>query len=197
MKGIILIGLLAVTASLASHAAAPSNHKLKVIEYASATSFEYDIRAKSFPGDVAAPYATVWASAMDNCDVRSGYVTEYHDGIKRSYYDTREGGVRVNAYATCRVAEDPFADRVKDGVVPIATLGSGDGIGPATSLAQASGEPHAAYRAVRDLVYKTCLDQRRRVRFMSTHVDNRPNMTPQVEARFACNTSLDAGNQMD
>ncbi|SKB35993.1 hypothetical protein [Luteibacter sp. 22Crub2.1] len=197
MKGLIIVGLLATTGLAHASPTSPADHRLKIVEYASATSFEYDVRAKGVLGDVVAPYATVWTSAMRNCDVRGGYVTEYHDGFKRSYYDTREGSVRVNAYATCRVAEDPFAHLIKESPMPVASIVTGDGLGPSTGLAQASGEPHAAYRAVRDLVYKTCLDQGRRVRFMSTHVDNRPNATPQVEGRFACNSGLDAGNQRD
>jgi hypothetical protein len=171
--------------------------RLTIYETSSTTAFEYDVRDKGRLGTHRETYERVWANATKNCDMRGGYMSDYHDGFKRSYFDTREGAVRMNAYATCNMPYPDFDRRNEGDALPVATLVTGTGIHPSTGLAQAGGRPFDAYLSVRDLVYRTCLDQDRRVRFMSTAITPRPDGSRLVEARFACNAGMTASNQSD
>jgi hypothetical protein len=185
--------------SLASAADAPPvDSRLAIVEQPSAVAFEYDVRSKGFPGAFRETYASVWAHALYNCDKRGGYVTEYHDGFKRSYVDTREGAARVNAYATCRIdaASEPAA-MADDTPAPAARLVLGSGLAPSNGVVQASGHPRQAYESARELVYQTCLGNDRRVRFMSTAMKPGASGGSEVEIRFACNAGMKASSQVD
>jgi hypothetical protein len=168
-----------------------------IVEQQSALAFEYDVRTKGVPGAFRPTYEALWAAAMKNCDVRGGYLSEYHDGFKRRYVDTREGGVRGNAYANCRIdtPEEPTLTGAEP--TPLATLTIGTGLDGTKGLIEASGNKRLAYLAVRAKVFQTCLDNNRRVRFMSLATTPKRHGEADVEARFACNSAMDASPQRD
>lgn len=189
------VGALATAAS-ATAPFAPTS-RLKVIETSSTKSFEYEVRDKGWPGAHRETYESVWAATTRQCDMRAGYISEYHDGFKRSYFDTREGAARVNAYATCTVPYPEFDSRNDADALPVASIATGTGIDGRSGLAQATGRAVDAYRAARELVYRTCIDQDRRIRFMSTGITALKDGSRQVEIRFACNSAMSASNQSD
>jgi hypothetical protein len=195
----LLCAAVLLTASPAfadARSAAPAR-EARIVEQASAVAFEYDVRQKGPPGAFRPTYEALWAATMKNCDVRGGYLSEYHDGFKRSYFDTREGGVRSNAYASCRIdiPEEPALTGSEP--VPLATLVTGTGLDGTKGLVNASGNTRLAYLAVREKVFQTCLDNDRRVRFMSVATTPKPNGDTTVEARFACNSAMKASSQRD
>lgn len=184
--------------SVFAEATSPSpGHEPKIVEQESAVAFEYDVRNKGVLGSFRPTYEALWAATMKNCDARGGYLAEYHDGFKRKYVDTREGGVRSNAYATCRidVPEEPALTGSEP--TPLATIALGTGLDGTKGLVEASGNKRLAYLAVREKVFQTCLDNDRRVRFMSVATTPKPNGDTTVEARFACNSAMNASPQRD
>jgi len=189
--------LLATASAFADARSPVPTRDAHIVEQASAVAFEYDVRQKGLPGAFRPTYEALWAATMKNCDVRAGYLSEYHDGFKRSYFDTREGGVRNNAYANCRIdiPEEPALTGSEP--IPLATLIVGTGLDGTKGLVGASGNKRLAYLAVREKVFQTCLDHDRRVRFMSVATTPKPNGDTTVEARFACNSAMSASPQRD
>jgi hypothetical protein len=197
MKSSPLVFAITIATAWAAHATPAAHSRLKVIETSSTTSFEYEVRDKGWPGAHRETYESVWSATTRQCDMRGGYISEYHDGFKRSYFDTREGAARVNAYATCSMPYPEFDSRNDADPLPMASIARSAGTDGLSGMAQASGRANDAYRAARDLVYRTCLDQDRRIRFMSTGITALKDGTRQVEIRFACNSAMSASNLSD
>lgn len=189
--------ILAASSAFAGPASPMAGPAPTIVERDSAVAFEYEVRTKGLTGAFGPTYDALWAATMKNCDVRGGYLSEYHDGFKRAYMDTREGGARGNAYATCRmdVPEEPALTGTEP--TPLATLVVGTGLDGTKGLVDASGNKRLAYLAVRDKVFQTCLDNNRRVRFMSVATTPKRNGDAIVEARFACNSAMNASSQRD
>ncbi|WP_369931002.1 hypothetical protein [Xanthomonas sp. NCPPB 2632] len=189
--------LLAASSAFADARSPAPGRDAHIVEQRSAIAFEYDVRTKGVRNAFRPTYEALWAATLKNCDVRGGYLSEYHDGFKRRYVDTREGGVRGNAYANCRIdtPEEPALTGAEP--TPLASLTMGTGLDGTKGLIEASGNKRLAYLAAREKVFQTCLDNNRRVRFMSVATTPKPNGDANVEARFACNSAMDASPQRD
>ncbi|KJV36469.1 hypothetical protein [Luteibacter yeojuensis] len=171
----------------------------RVTAQAPATSIELDILQKARLGTPHAEVAaTLWRNMLAACDDRDGVLAEYHDGAKRTQFDTREGAVRQRAYATCRLLDGAQDLVIGNTRVPAVTAVLGNGMPPTPGLVEATGPLRAAYDAVTVHIHKACADAGRRVRFASFAFGApRVGGETKVEARFSCNSAVGASSYVD
>lgn len=165
----------------------PEFSRFLVREHAPFAGFEYDVVNKGF--DRKEVYATLWKQALRVCEEQNGYVIEHHRGTKWNVPDRRDAGWRERAYATCALESAPEANAASDLPPPTLTV-TGDGM-TGDGEVRATGAKRQAYDAARDLVYRTCLDNDRRVEHMSVGFNHSDEDRTQV--RFACSRETFGG----
>lgn len=177
-----------------SNTAQPSSPSSKTIVRAqtSFTAFEFAVFSKDRMGTPpGAVYASTWQKAMNACDDAGGYITEYHDGYKESFPDTREGAVRMYAYGACKLSQGAGNLSVAAQPDAIVRMESGNLL-TSNGRVTATGHLDKAYAAARTKVYESCAVLDRRVRFMSFVYGTTYDGKDQVQVRFACNSAMNA-----
>ncbi|QWT20063.1 hypothetical protein KPL74_20225 [Bacillus sp. NP157] len=171
----------------------------RVSGHAPVSAIEIDILQKARLGTPHAEVASaLWRAMLAACDDRDGVLSEYHDGAKRSQFDTREGAVRMSGYATCHLMGDAGNLTVGDAPAPVVTPVIGNGMPPRPGMVEATGPLRAAHGAITAHIHQTCADAGRRVRFASfAYGVPRANGETKVEARFSCNSAVGASPYMD
>jgi hypothetical protein len=169
-------------------AAAPVASGPRITAHPQAPAVELDIQHKRHLGTPqGVVFTEAWGAALKACADRGGYVTEYRDGATRPYVDTRENAQRVNAYLTCSLQRHAGDDDMQLQVVPDVHLIAGTGANDAPAWVEAEGHPRAAYRAVLNRAYETCMASGQRVGTASVAFIEQPGDRPlKVSARFAC-----------
>ena len=177
-----------------SNTAQPSSPSSNTIvrEQTPFTAFEFAVFSKDRMGTPpGAVYASTWGKAMNACDEAGGYLTEYHDGYKESFPDTREGAVRMYAYGTCKLSQGAGGLSVAPQADAIVRMESDDLL-TSNGRVIAKGHLTKAYEAARSKAYESCVALNRRVRFMSFVYGKTYDGKDQVQVRFACNSAMNA-----